>query len=87
MALPSLTSKSSSRPYGRELLCLLNCAKTLDWTSDRSRESFYGRRSLLLLDVTHNCNMQLVELLLSVPTKWRGILWGPHAGYIIRSRK
>ena len=31
--------------------------------------------------------MQLIELLLSVPTKWRGILWGPLAGYIIRRRK
>ena len=31
--------------------------------------------------------MQLIELLLFVPTKWRGILWGPLAGYIIRSRK
>ena len=79
------TNWSSS--YGRELLCLLNCAKTLDWTSDRSRESFYGRRSLLLLHVTDDGNMQLIELLLFVPTKRRGILWGPLAGYIIRSRK
>ena len=25
--------------------------------------------------------MQLIELLLSVPTKRRGMLWGPHTAY------
>ena len=44
-------------------------------------------KTLFLLHVTDDSNMQLVELLLSVPTKWRSILWGPLAGYIIRSRK
>ena len=43
--------------------------------------------NLFLLHIADNRDMQLVELLLSVPTKWRGILWGPLAGYIIRSRK
>ena len=74
--------ESYSRRARREL-----CETGKDAPGSGRARLLFVVENLFLLHVTDDGNMQLVELLLSVPTKWRGIVWGPLAGYIIRSRK